>query len=75
MALRKESERRYPSVEEFSEDICRHLGGPACNRPEMRAVLSQHEIHQKEQGYLHRGRADRRDPRDRRYRALAPHGP
>jgi eukaryotic-like serine/threonine-protein kinase len=27
MALRKESERRYPSVEEFSEDICRHLEG------------------------------------------------
>ena len=27
MALRKESERRYPSVEEFSEDIRRHLEG------------------------------------------------
>ena len=27
MALRKDSERRYPSVEEFSEDIRRHLEG------------------------------------------------
>jgi serine/threonine protein kinase/Flp pilus assembly protein TadD len=27
MALRKEPERRYGSVEQFSEDICRHLEG------------------------------------------------
>src|SRR4030095_11364186 len=33
MALRKESARRYPSVEEFSEDIRRHLEGqPAIAR-------------------------------------------
>ena len=27
MALRKEPERRYPSVEQFAEDIRRHLEG------------------------------------------------
>jgi serine/threonine protein kinase len=27
MALRKEPQRRYPSVEQFSQDISRHLGG------------------------------------------------
>ena len=34
-ALRKESERRYPSVQEFSEDIRRHLDGlPVNARPD-----------------------------------------
>ncbi len=40
MALRKEPERRYPSVEQFSEDIRRYLEGyPVQARPSTRGYL------------------------------------
>jgi eukaryotic-like serine/threonine-protein kinase len=41
MALRKEPERRYPSVERFAEDIRRHLAGlPVSARPERLLYLT-----------------------------------
>ena len=67
MALRKEPERRYPSVEQFSEDIRRHLESAAGAGATRHARLPRGQVRPAQHGRIGRGDARRPEP-GRRHR-------
>jgi serine/threonine protein kinase len=64
-ALRKEPSRRYPSVQDLSEDIRRHLAGPARLGPERHVRIPRLEVRAPQPGGDGPGRAP---PGERRLR-------